>query len=107
MHPTLTPKQSDDPHDVVVVAPDVARVAPADEELSNLLHIAAARYRSDPQPRTGSDLAAGATVPPVDTTFRPAAVNDVLVPGKGWLMVRRAVRGVIALLLAACIGLAA
>jgi hypothetical protein len=107
MQSTLPPKQSDDPHDVVVVAPDVARVAPADDELSNLLHIAAARHRSDPQTRAGSDVAAGPTVPPVDTTFRPAAVNDVRRPGKGWSMVRRAVRGLIALLLAACIGLAA
>jgi hypothetical protein len=107
MHSTLTPKQSDDPHDVVVVAPDAVRVAPADEELSKLLHAAAARYRSDPQPRAGSDASAGPMVPPVDTTFRPAAVNDVLFPGKRWSMVRRAMRGFIALLLAACIGLAA
>jgi hypothetical protein len=107
MHSTLKPKQTDDPHDIVVVAPDVVQVAPADQELSKLLHQAAARYRSDPQPRAGSDVPAGPMVPPVDTTFRPAAVNDVLVPGKGWSMVRRAVRGLIALLLAACIGLAA
>jgi hypothetical protein len=109
MQSTLPPKPSDDPHDVVVVAPDVARVAPADvapadDELSNLLH-QAARYRSET--RAGSDVPAGATVPPVDTTFRPAAVNDVLVPRKRWSMVRRAARGLIALLLAACIGLAA
>jgi hypothetical protein len=107
MHSTLTPKPSDDPHDVVVVAPDAVRVVPADEELSNLLHEAAARYRSDPQARAASDLPAGPMVPTVDTTFRPAAVNDVPVPGKGWSMVRRAVRACIALLLAACIGLAA
>jgi small-conductance mechanosensitive channel len=46
-------------------------------------------------------------VRPVDTTFRPAAVNDVVVPGKGGSMVRRAVRACIALLLATCIGVAA
>jgi hypothetical protein len=107
MQSTLTPKQSDDPHDVVVVTPDAVRVAPADEELSNLLHMAAARYRSDPPPRAGSDLAAGPTIPPVDTTFRPAAVNDVLVPGKGWPTAGQALRAFNALLLAACIGLAA
>jgi hypothetical protein len=107
MHSTLTPKPSDDPHDVVVVAPDAVRVVPADEELSNLLHQAAARGRSDPQTRAAPDLAAGQMVRPVDTTFRPAAVNDVLLPGKGWSMVRRALRASIALLLAGCVGLAA
>ena len=29
MQSTLTPKANDDPHDVVVVAPDAVRVAPA------------------------------------------------------------------------------
>jgi hypothetical protein len=106
MHSTLKPKQTDDPHDVLVVAPDVALVAPADEELSNLLR-AAARQHSDPQTHTGSDFPAGAPVPPVDTTFRPAAVNDVLVPGHRRSIGRPAVRVFIALLLAACIGVAA
>src|SRR5258707_1355132 len=95
MQSTLKPKQTDDPHDFLVVAPDPVRVAPdavrvardpvraapADEELSNLLHAAAARYRSDPQTRAGS---AGPTVPPVDTTFRPAAINNVRARGKSW-----------------------
>jgi hypothetical protein len=80
MHSTLNPKPTDDPHDFVVVAPNAVRVAPADEELSNLLQ-EAARRSSNPQTRTGSDFPAGAPVPPVDTTFRPAAVNDVKVPG--------------------------
>jgi hypothetical protein len=106
MQSTLNPKQTDDPHDFVVVPPGVARVAPADEELSNLLH-KAARYSSSPQARAASDVAAGPTVPPVDATFRPAAVGDVSVPGKRWPMVRRAARALLGLLLAACIGLAA
>jgi hypothetical protein len=76
MHSTLNPKPSDDPHDFVVVAPDAARVAPSDDELSNLLH-KAARYRSDPHNRAATDLPAGPTVPPVDTTFRPAAIDDI------------------------------
>ena len=107
MHSTPNSKQSDDPHDILVVAPDVARVVPAEDQISELLHEAAARYRSDSQPRAGADFPAGPMVRPVDTTFRPAAVNDVLVPGKGGSMVRRAVRACIALLLAACIGVAA
>ena len=93
-------KQSDDPHDVLVVAPDVALVVPTDEELSKLAHTL--RHPSAPQIRTGSEPPAGATVPPVDATFRPA-VSDVRVPGP-----RRAARVVTAaLLLAGCSGAAA
>jgi hypothetical protein len=106
MHSTLKPKQTDDPHDVVVVAPDVVQVVPADEELSNLLHDAA-RHLSDAQTRTGSGVPAGAAVPSVDTTFRPSAVNDVLVPGHLRSIGRGAMRAFTALLLAACIGGAA
>src|SRR4030081_2817767 len=85
MHSTLNPKQTDDPHDVLMVAPDVVQVAPADEVLSKLLHDAA-RHLSDPQTHTGSDLPAGPPVPPVDTTFRPAAVNNVHIPGyRRWI----------------------
>jgi hypothetical protein len=105
MHSALKLKQTDDPHDIVVVAPDVARVAPADEELSNLLHDAA-RHLSVAQTRTGSGVAAGPAVPPVDTTFRPSAVNDVLVPGHLRSIGRGAMRAFTALLLAACIGAA-
>jgi hypothetical protein len=111
MQSTLNPKQSDDPHDVLVVAPDVVLVAPTDEELSRLAHTM--RHPSNPQPRTesekpqiraGSDLPAGPTVPPVDTTFRPA-VSDVQMPDR-----RRSIGGsaarafIVPLLLAACTG---
>jgi hypothetical protein len=41
MQSTLNRKPSDDPHDVVVVAPDAVRVAPSDDEISNLLQQAA------------------------------------------------------------------
>ena len=93
-------KQNDDPHDVLVVAPDVALVVPTDEELSKLAHTL--RHPSAPQIRTGSEPPAGATVPPVDATFRPA-VSDVRVPGP-----RRAARVfTTALLLAGCAGAAA
>jgi hypothetical protein len=103
MHSTLKPRQTDDPHDIVVVAPDPVPVAPADEELSKLLHQAAARFRSDTQTRASSDVAADPTIPPVDTTFRPT-VNDVLAGGKSRSMGKRAVRAFTALVLAACIG---
>jgi hypothetical protein len=106
MHSTLNPKPTDDPHDFVVGAPNAVRVAPADEELSNLLQEAARRF-SNPRTHTGSDFPAGAPVAPVDTTFRPAAINDVQVPGERGSIGKSAVRAFTALLLAACIGVAA
>jgi hypothetical protein len=106
MHSTLNPKPSDDPHDVIVVAPDVVRVAPSDEEISHLLQ-QAARFHSEAQARAASVSPAGPKVPPVDTTFRPAAVNDVLGSGRGPSFGKRAVRAFGTLLLAACIGGAA
>ena len=75
MQSTLIPRPGDDPHDVVVVAPDAVRVAPADDELSSLLH-QAARLRSDLQVRAGSGVPAGPAVPDVDTRFRPTAAGD-------------------------------
>src|SRR5882724_1288338 len=85
-----------DPHDDVLVA----RI---DEELSKLAHDAM-RDPSDPQTHMGSDFSAGPAVPPVDTTFRPAAVNQV--PGLRPSIGGRAVRGFIGFLLAVCIGVA-
>jgi hypothetical protein len=104
MHSTPISKPNDDPHDVVVVAPDAVRVAPSEDELSDLLH-QAARFRVDTQ--TGPALPPGPTVPPVDTTFRPAALNDVGIAGERRSVASRAGRAVIPLLLATCAGLAA
>jgi hypothetical protein len=114
MHSTLNPKPNDDPHDVVVVPPDAVRVAPVDDELSNLLHQAARRH-SDMQIHTGSGSTAASPIPLVDTTFRPSAandvvsdaVNDVLGSPDGPSIGRRVGRAFAALLLAACIGAAA
>ena len=97
MHSTLNPQQADplaDPHDDVLVA----RI---DEELSKLAHDAM-RDPLDPQTHTGSDFSAGPAVPPVDTTFRPAAVYQGLRPSFGV----RAIRAFIGFLLAVCIGVA-
>src|ERR1700731_5016099 len=90
MQSTLIPRPGDDPHDVVVVAPDAVRVAPADDELSSLLH-QAARLRSDLQVRAAPGVAAGPAVPEVDTRFRPTAAGDV--PGNSWPMARRGAGG--------------
>src|ERR1035437_6863243 len=104
MHSSLKPKPSDDPHDVLVVAPDVVQIAPADQELSNLLHDAA-RYLSDAHTHTGSDVPAVPPLPPVDTTFRPA-INNVQIPDDRASIGRRAVRALTGFLLVACIGAA-
>ena len=114
MQSTLHPKLTDDPHDVIVVppdmvrvapdparvAPDVARAAPAEEEISSLLRDAARRH-SDAQVPKASDMPAAAAIPPVDTTFRPAAAG-VLGPGRTQSIGWRAMRGFTAVLLAAC-----
>lgn len=106
MHSTLNPKQTDDPRDVLVIAPDVVLVAPTDEELSRLAH--SLRHPSNPQMPAGPDLPPEPTVPPVDTTFRPAAVGDVRLPGHRPSIGGRAVRAfTAAILLAACAGAAA
>src|SRR6266436_3129140 len=97
MQSTLNPQQADphaDPHDDVLVA----RI---DEELSKLAHDAM-RDPLDPQTHMGSDFPAGPAVPPVDTTFRPAAVNQGLRPSFGM----RAIRTFVGFLLAVCIGVA-
>jgi hypothetical protein len=101
MHSTQNPQQVDphaDPHDDVLVA----RI---DEELSKLAHVAM-RDPLDPQTHMGSDFSAGAAVPPVDTTFRPAAVNHVQAPRLRPSFGVRAMRGFVGFLLAVCIGVA-
>jgi len=106
MQSTLKPKPADDPHDFVAVAPDTNRVVPAVEELSNLLR-AAARH-SAPQTSTEPGFGAAPPVPPVDTTFRAAAVNDVRnnagIAGPRRSIGRQLARAFIALLFATCVG---
>jgi hypothetical protein len=104
MHSTLNPKQ-DDPHDVLVVAPDVVPVAQADEDSSRVAHDAM-RRPWDRQTRTGPELSAGPSIPPVDT-FRAAAVHEVQAPGGRSSMGGRAIRAFIGLLLAVCISVPA
>jgi hypothetical protein len=101
MQSTLNQRPTDpyaDPHDDVLVS----RI---DEELSKLAHDAM-RDPLDPQTHMGSDISAGPAVPPVDTTFRAAAVNNVRVSGLRPSIGVRAVRGFIGFLLAVCIGVA-
>jgi hypothetical protein len=105
MQSTLNPKPADDPHDFVVVPADHVRVAPAEDEISDLLR-AAARHQAGSQTGPKPDAADGAAVPPVDTTFRATDVNsDVLKSRRS--IGRRVMRAFAAVLLAACIGAAA
>jgi hypothetical protein len=106
MQSMLKPKPSDDPHDIVVIAPDAVRVAPVDEEIASPAQDTI-RAPSEPKLYPGPDFSAGAAVPPVDTAFRATAVNDVLVRSRRRSLAGRALRAVGALLLAACIGGAA
>ena len=128
MQSTLSVKPGDDPCDDVVIAPDVGvvapdavRVAPSDEELSKLLH-QAARHRFETEKRAdlkhadlkhadlkpgALDFKPGSMVAPVDAAFRPASANDVRGSGQRRPLAARVARAVMALLLGACISLAA
>src|SRR3984957_17160572 len=94
MHSTPNPKEID-PRDFLIIAPE-------DKELSNLAHDA--MRCSSAQTRIGSDFSAGSPIPPVDLRFRPAAVNNVEVPGDRPSIGRRAVRAFIRFLWVACLG---
>jgi len=105
MDSKVKPKRAGDPHDLLEVAPGVVQVAPphpaapTDEELSHLLR-AAARQRSDAQTGKKSDVAASPSAPPVDTTFRPAAGNDVRVQRDRPSRRTRTIRAVVGFVLA-------
>ena len=105
MDSMLKPKLSDDPHDILMVAPDAVRVAPVDAA-----PVKPAQHDARPAPEplipAGSIFSAGAAVPPVDATFRPTAVDDVLAGGRPSIG-GRALRAFTAVLLTACIGGAA
>jgi hypothetical protein len=102
MNSTVNPKPNDDPHDVVVVPPDAVRVAPSDEEISHLLQ-QAARFHSEARGRNEPDFSVGPPIPTVDAKFRSTAADHVLV-GDRRSNGRRVLRGIVAVLLAACIG---
>src|SRR3954454_19158771 len=101
MDSMLKPKLPDDPHDILMIAPDAVRVAPVDDAPADPAHVAA---RPAPELRihAGPDFSAGAAVPPVDSNFRPTALGDMR-PSMG----KRALRAFAALLLTACIAGAA
>jgi hypothetical protein len=105
MDSMLKPKLSDDPHDIVVLPPDAVRVAPSDDAPATPAQ-EAVRPAPEPQIHAKPDVSACAAVPPVDTAFRPTAVNDILTPRRRSIG-RSALRAFTALLLTACIGGAA
>src|SRR5436305_1188003 len=100
MQSNLNRKTTDDPHDFVVVPSDHVRVAPSDDEISDLLRTAARQHADSQGPGPGSP------VPPVDTTFRATDVNNDLLKRRRSIG-RRVMRALAALLLAGCIGAAA
>lgn len=103
MQTAPNPKPTDDPHDVLVVAPGVAVMVPTDEELSRLAR--SLRHPPYPQAPAETDLPPAPAVPPVDTTFRPAAVGDVRMPGEQPTPGGKAARTLAAaLVVAACTG---
>ena len=103
MQSTLNPSHIN-PHDVLEIAPNVVLVARAEEELSRLARDAKKRPA---QTNSDSDVAANASVPPVDTSFRATAVNDVKARAARSSGGRQVMRGLIGLVLAVCIGVAA
>jgi hypothetical protein len=98
MQSSLKPKPTDDPHDFVVIPSDAIRVAPSDDEISDLLR-AAARQHSDPKTGPEPRQTGDEPVPPLDASFRPAAVNDDFASKRG-----RMTRAIAAVLIAACVG---
>ena len=102
MYSMLKQKRADDPHDILVVPVDAIKVAPVDEAVVDPAY-QAVRSPLEPEIDTG-DVSAGAAIPPVDTTFRATAVNDVRVDGRHHSSRGRGYRGLAALLLAASIG---
>jgi hypothetical protein len=94
MHSTPNPKEID-PRDFLMIAPE-------DKGLSNLEHDAT-RY-SSAQTRRGADVSVGSPIPPVDLRFRPAAVDNVEVPGDRPSIGRRVLRAFIRFLWVACLG---
>ena len=68
---------SNDPHDVLEIAPDIVLVARAEEELSKLARDAKARAPElPPQPKPGPRLVEDSSVPSIDTGFRATAVYN-------------------------------
>jgi hypothetical protein len=88
----------------VLDAPNVVPGPRMDQAVPNMANDAQP-HSTDSQTQTAPDGAAASTVPPVDTTFRPAADN-ARIPGDRPSIARRVVRGLIGFLLALCIGVA-
>jgi hypothetical protein len=99
MQSGVKPTATDGPRDFVVIPFDQVKVAPSDAEITDLLRTAA-RQHSETEVRAALEAEAQAPVPAVDTTFRATAVNDD-VPRRKGSFGRRAMRALVALLVAA------
>ncbi|MGA7806356.1 hypothetical protein, partial [Bradyrhizobium sp.] len=98
----MNPNQID-PRDVRLDAPDTVRATRADGEATTLAP-EAVRRALDAQARASSGDA-GAAVPPVDTTFRPAADHIKILADRGSVG-RRVLRGVAGFVFTVCFGVA-
>ncbi len=105
MSSSLNPKQID-PKDIPTLAPDVV-LTRADFDVSKVEPDGKAQpSASDKVPPSASKkgaTAGGATVPPVDTTFRAASTSNVRRSGARSSFGRRVMRGLIGMILTACI----
>ncbi len=99
MQSGVKPTATDGRRDFVVIPSDQVQVAPSDAEITDLLRTAA-RQHSEAEVRAALEAEAQAPVPAVDTTFRATAVNDDVPVRKGSFG-RRAMRALVALLVAA------
>jgi hypothetical protein len=103
MQSTLNPNQVE-PRDIRLDTSDAARVARAAGEAPSLAP-EAVRHALDAHARAASSDGAGAAVPPVDTTFRPA-VDNVRIAGDRGAMGKRVLRGVAGFVFTVCVGVA-
>ncbi|WJR81081.1 hypothetical protein [Bradyrhizobium sp. NP1] len=76
----FTQNLKDDPHDVLVLTPDVVLAARQDvsraDKISEIESVLASAGRApDARARAAADFSAGPSVPPVDTTFRATDVR--------------------------------
>ena len=102
----LKPKLPDDPHDIIVVAPDAVRVAPADERLADPIRDLIPGASLEPQIHAGSDFSAGRPCRRSTRRFArpPSTTSAICAAGRS---AGGRCAPVTALLLTACIGGAA
>lgn len=98
------PKQ-DDPHDVLVLATDAISVVPGRE--FSAAGSESVNHAADAQGQPKPDVGVAPSIPPLDASFRAAAVEEVLRGAKRRPAGGRVIRAAVGVALAACISLGA